>query len=141
MSINIKITGLAELESNLLQMGESVAAKNLVSSAYNAASIIEKEAKANLIVDGSIRTGTLYRSIKRKKVIYPSTGTVVIVVGVSKGVSGYDSKGKRVVPTKYAHLVEKANSFMERAKNSTKEQVRSKLIGSLQRKLDKFLKK
>jgi HK97 gp10 family phage protein len=140
MSVSIKITGLDELEKNLQQMGDEVAAKNMVSAVHNAAGIVEKEAKANLMVAGAIRTGTLFRAIRRKKVIYPQTGTIVIVVGVSKGVSGYDSKGNKVIPWRYAHFVEKSSNFLENAKNSTAEEVKKRIVASLQRKLKKFLK-
>src|SRR5574343_620860 len=136
MSLSIKIDGMADFERRLTSLGNEMAAKVILSTAYTSAKVVENEIKANLIADGSIDTGTLYRSIYRKKIIY-GDGVVVIVIGPRKGMIGYDKQGNRRIPSKYGHLVEKHTSFMSRAVQATGDEVRKKMAASLERKIKK----
>lgn len=139
-NIRIKIEGLADLERRLAAMGQEVAAKNLVSTAFAANKQVVDAIKARITANQSVETGLLRDSIKRKKIVYGNSGTVVIVTGVDKAVKGVDSKGKPRVPFRYAHIVEKRNPFMVPAFDSVKQAVIDEFVAKLTRKIKKFEK-
>ena len=138
--ISIKVTGLAELENKLMAMSQEMAAKNIVSSAYSCNKKIEDAAKSNINSAGLVDTGLLLSSIKRKKIIYGNRGIVVIVTGVSKGVSGVDRKGRKRVPFRYANILEPRHHFVANAARDNKETVVGAFVKSLERKIKKFTK-
>jgi HK97 gp10 family phage protein len=133
-----KIEGLAELTNRLDAMGNEMAAKALVGSAYSATKVIVESARSNLESNGSVDTGLLRDSITRKKLIYDKDGRVVIITGVSKSVKGTDSKGRPRVPWRYAHLVEAKQPFLVPAFDATKQQVLDEMIVMLLKKIKKF---
>jgi hypothetical protein len=138
VDVKIKVEGLSELEKQLNVMGQELAAKSIVSAAFNANKIVQDTAKQNLISAGAYDTGALYRSISRKRIIYDQTGTVVIVTGVNSKVKEVDANGNVRWPVKYAHLVEKQKPFMREAYEKTNSTVVDRFKTFLKNKIDTF---
>lgn len=136
----IRIEGLDELEKKLLKLGQETGARALVSSAYSANKKIQDSVKATLASDGSVDTGLLKKSIRRKKVIYADDDTVLIITGVSRNVRGTDADGSPRVPWRYAHIVQKFTKFMTRGMESAKMETISQFKKSLERKIKKYTK-
>ena len=138
--IQIKVTGLEELEKKLLELEGEVAAKSIIGSAFTANKKLVDAARGTLEADGSVDTGLLRDSIARKKVIYANKGVVKVITGVNRNVRGVDSKGRPRVPWRYAHLVEGKTKFMSRAADMAKTDVVNTFIESLKRKVKKYTK-
>jgi len=139
-SITTKIDGLEDLERRLIGMGQVAAAKAIVGGAFNVNRLTVNAIQAQLESNGSIDTGLLKDSIKRKKIVYDKSGTVVIITGVSKSVKGVDSRGKPRVPWRYAHVVESKKPFMKQGFDSVKQQVIDEFIIYLLKKIKRFEK-
>jgi hypothetical protein len=140
-SVQIKVTGLQELETKLLQMGQELAAKNIVPAAYSENKKVVDAAKSNIVSGGLVDTGLLHNSITRKKIIYGKDGKVVIITGINKSVKGVDKKGRPRVPWRYANVLEPKFHFMEKAQESTKDAVVNGFVSNLEKRIKKFLKK
>lgn len=138
VDVKIKVEGLSELEKQLSVMGQELAAKSIVAGAFNANKIVQDTAKSNIVSAGAYDTGALYRSIKRKRIVYDKSGTVVIITGVDSKVKETDADGKLRWPTKYAHLVERQKPFMSDAYEKTKIVVIERFKSFLQKRIDKF---
>lgn len=139
-SVEIKITGLAELETKLMQMGQDLAAKSIVSTAYAENKKVADAAKANIIANGLVDTGLLQNSITRKRIVYAKDGRVVIITGVNKKIRGVDRKGKSRVPWRYANVLEPRYDFMKAAQANTKDAVVNGFVANLERRIKKYLK-
>lgn len=137
-SFTFKIDGLQELQDRLAQMGDEIAAKNIVSSAFNANKIMVEAVRDKIESNGSVDTGLLRDSISRKRLIYDKDGVVVILTGVNKATKGVDKYGKPRVPWRYAHIVEKEKPFMRPAFESVKQQVLDEFIVNMLKKVKRF---
>lgn len=133
--MNVKIDGLEELERKLLSMGQDFAAKSLVAGAYSSAKSLQDSARNNILGSGAYDTGLLWKSIQRKKIVYDASGTVVVITGVSNSVKGTDKKGKKRIPSKYAHIVHLHKPFMLEAYKESKQQVVDDFVSVLKDKI------
>lgn len=137
----VKVEGLAELEQKLLAMGQEMGAKAIVAGAYNTAGIIQTRMKSNILSAGLYDSGTLYKAVTRKRIIYDKDGTVVVITGISKNVRGVDDKGHPRVPWRYAPIIEKKYApFAQDAYEATKDQVVGHFTSYLENKLKRFTK-
>jgi HK97 gp10 family phage protein len=137
MQVDVKITGMEECIKRLEKLSQEFAAKTLVSATYTSMQPMEKKAEQLLVSKGAVRTGTLKKSISRKKIVRAKDQTVTIMVGINKSTKGVDPKGRKVWPVKYAHLVEAKKPFMREAYDQTAQEVLTKYIRVLERKLNK----
>src|SRR3990167_9113815 len=87
MSFEVRVSGLKELQAQLLELGAEVGQKTLARAARRAFAPVLAAAKAKLIAKKHINTGELLNAIKMT-VIRPRTGSGVVVVGlrIGKGV-------------------------------------------------------
>lgn len=91
------------------------------------------------------RSGTLKKSIGQKVATYKS-GAVVLVVGPRRGVVG-EYEGKKVVPSRTAHLVEfgtkrsRATPFMQRAAVAARSEGVRQFTTKVREELPKEVKK
>lgn len=139
--VKINITGLSELETKLIQMGQEMGAKSIVGAAYAENKKVVDAAKANIVSSGLVDTGLLHNSVTRKRIVYPKDGTVCIITGINKGVKGVDRKGNIRVPWRYANVLEPRYNFLKNAQESTKDAVVNGFVANLERRLKKYLKK
>jgi len=140
MAVEIKITGLQELDKKLQAMGQDMAAKSIVGAAYTANKEVVNAIRSNITSNGLVDTGLLEKSITRKKIIYPKDSTVVIMTGVSKSVKGVDKKGKPRVPWRYANILEARYNFTKNAFEGVKQNVVDKFTRSLASRIKRFEK-
>lgn len=138
--VEIKISGLEELDKKLQGMSQEFAAKSIVGAAYTANKEVVDAIRSNIISDGLVDTGLLGKSITRKKIIYPKDSTVVIMTGVSKSVKGVDKQGRARVPWRYASILENRYNFTKNAFEGIKQNVVDKFIKSLQSRIKRFEK-
>lgn len=102
MSSNgIQLIGDKELEKLFRSLGERVQRKVTRQAVNAAATPVVKAARQN----APERSGLLKKSVGRKIKTYTASGTVVGLIGPRTDVSG-EYEGKKVVPWRYAHLVE-----------------------------------
>ena len=139
-NVEIKITGLDELNTKLLAMQQDFAAKSIVSAAYSANKVVVDQAISNIQNDGLVDTGLLQKSITRKKIIYDKDGKVVIITGVNKNTRGTDKQGKSRVPWRYANVLEPKYHFMKNASDTTKQEVVDKFVSVLANRIKKYTK-
>lgn len=137
-NIELKITGLEELDKKLQSMKQEFAAKSIVSAAYSANKAVVDQAISNIQNDGLVDTGLLMKSITRKKIIYDKDGRVVIITGVNKNVRGTDKKGRSRVPWRYANVLEPKYNFMKKAMNMQKQEVIDKFVSALANRIKKY---
>ncbi len=140
MAVEIKITGLQELDKKLQAMSQDMAAKSIVAAAYTANKEVVDAIKSNITSNGLVDTGLLEKSITRKKIIYPKDSTVVIMTGVSKGVKGVDKQGKPRVPWRYANILEARYNFTKNAFEGVKQNGVDKFTRSLASRIKRFEK-
>lgn len=140
VSVKIDVKGLPELQAKLAALGNEFAAKSIISSAYTAMRPVVESAKANIVSDGLVDTGLLHNSISRKKVIYPKDGTVVVLVGVNKGVKGTDKRGNPRVPWRYAPILENKYGFMSKALEQNRDGVVQNFVAALERRIRRHTK-
>jgi len=138
--VEIKITGLEELDKKLQGMSQEFAAKSIVGAAYTANKEVVDAIRSNLQSDGLVDTGLLNKSITRKKLIYPKDSTVVIMTGVSKSVKGTDKRGRPRVPWRYANILEARYNFTKNAFEGVKQNVIDKFVKSLASRIKRFEK-
>jgi len=100
-----EVTGLAELDRALLQMGTRVS-RSVVGKALRAsAKPVVKEARRLLKINRTEQSGLLRKSIGVKLKKYKLTGTQLIVIGPRAGKGG-SYRGRPRDPVKYAHFIE-----------------------------------
>lgn len=133
MDVDIKVTGMDECMARLKTMSQEFAARTLIGGAYSAMLPME-HAIENA---APVRTGTLKKSIARKKIVRSSDESITVMIGVNKRTVGADAKGRKVWPVKYAHLVEKNKHFMRNAYEATAPGVVDRYIKVLDKKLKK----
>lgn len=138
--VEIKITGLEELNAKLEAMRQDFAAKAIVSAAYSANKVVVDTAIGNIEGAGLVDTGLLKKSITRKKLIYDKDGKVVILTGVNKNTRGTDSKGKPRVPWRYANVLEPKYNFMKSALEKSKQNVVDNFTKALASRIKKYTK-
>lgn len=118
----------------------------LVSAARGGASQLRRAARANLQMDGSIRTGLLWKSINLRVKRYRN-GIIWAGVGADKGVKGRDENGRNIIPANYIHLVEngtrstKATSFLRRAADGSKGRIQKGITAAAEKGLAREIKK
>lgn len=139
-SIQLKISGLEELDKKLQDMKQEFAAKSIVSAAYSANKVVVDQAVSNIETEGLVDTGLLKKSISRKKLIYDKDGRVVILTGVNKNTRGTDKNGKPRIPHKYANVLEPKYHFMKNALLQTKQQVVDNFVNALASRIKKYSK-
>jgi HK97 gp10 family phage protein len=100
----IALEGDKELERQLKKMPDVLFQKTVSKAVSKAMTPINRQARAN--ANAVKDTGALKRSIGKRTRKYKKSGVVVGVVGVKRDHSETDDKGKKHVPTNYAHLVE-----------------------------------
>jgi len=138
--VSIQIKGLKELEQKLEKMGQEMAAKSIVASAYSANKKMEESIKEAIQNDGLVDTGLLQSSITRKKIIYPKDGRVVIITGVNKRTRGVDRQGRPRVPWRYANVLESKYNFTKDGVEAARQSVVDSFVASLARKIKKYEK-
>ena len=139
-NVTVKIEGLDELQRKLKALGDEFAAKALVGAAFSANKVLQDAAKENIVSAGAYDTGLLYKSIRRKKIVYDQSGTIVIMTGVDKNVKGEDADGRTRIPSRYAHLVHEHKPFMQDAYDKTKQAVVDAFVNHLKQKIAKHVK-
>lgn len=138
--VSIQIKGLKELEQKLEKMGQEMAAKSIVASAYSANKKMQDSIKEAIQNDGLVDTGLLQSSITRKKIIYPKDGRVVIITGVNKRTRGVDRQGRPRVPWRYANVLESKYNFTKDGVEAARQSVVDSFVASLARKIKKYEK-
>lgn len=132
----VVITGLKPLLSKLAGL-RSTEAKAVRRRALMEASKPVLQAAKSLV---NLETGLLRRSLGRRVRTYRSGSTIVVIIGPRSGFKQEVKRKRGFVlanPTKYAHLTEfgtyrfPGTHWLERAEESTREQVLSKLKESI----------
>ena len=137
-NIDIKIQGIPELQWKLLAMQKDLAARAISSSVYTACKIFEDAIKSEISTIPLVDTFSLYKSITRKRVIYPQSNTIVIITGVSKNFIGPTIRGKPRIPYKYAPIWEHRLGFVEDVADTKSDSVKKKVISDLKDRIKKY---
>ena len=133
MELDFQFFGAREMDQLFDALPGKMQASVIATAVRGGASIIRKNAKANLVAKGSIRTGLLHESINVRVKNYRADGIVFAAVGARRDVVGTTPEGKRIRPANYAHLVEfgtvttRAKPFLRPALDSSRAAVFSKM--------------
>ena len=79
-------------------------------------------------------------SIKRKRIVYPKDGIILVLTGVSKKVKGVDKKGKPRVPWRYANVLNPRYNITKQAFDQAKDDVANGFVKKIKNKLRKYEK-
>jgi HK97 gp10 family phage protein len=111
MAGKMRLIGVEAVEEMLSRLPEANAKKVVQTSLRAGASVIRKQAKANLTANGSVDTGALRNTLTiYKKAEVGKFGSMTVALRASGKlymvVRGGDGKPTRARPSKYAHFVE-----------------------------------
>lgn len=98
--IGVDIKGLAELERDLLKLGDKMAKSVTRKAMSKARKVVVKEARNRV----PVRHGALKKSIGAKRITRSRTQSLTDIIGARSRPSTVN--GKKVNPAMYAHLVE-----------------------------------
>lgn len=106
VDLKVEVVGEKQLLRALRSFGPA-AQRRIARPAVRAASTpVLKAARQNAPKKKDPRTGQLRRSLGRRIVTYRRTGNVVAIIGPRTKMVTVDGHGRKVNPTKYAHLLE-----------------------------------
>lgn len=134
MELEFNLFGASELEKVFEALPARFRDRVVATAVRAGASTLRKAARQNIVSDGSVRTGMLWRSIAVKVKRYNSRGVIWAGVGADRKIVGTDENGKRIVPANYLHLVElgtahsRARPFLRPALDAN----RTKIFGDIQ---------
>jgi hypothetical protein len=141
--VRVKITGQKELANKMKAASKAMAATAVIGAAYQANLATEEAIKSQIVSKGLVDTGALRDSIKRKRITYPTSATVVVVTGISSNaIRTTTVGGKSVVQPvpKYGGALDKRFKFIQAAYNASKLTVEQNFVKSLNRRLNTILK-
>lgn len=148
MDIEFNLLGVEEMEALFKALPQAMQKNVLTSAVRKGSRIIQKAAKRNLQVSGTIRTGLLHHSINFKIKVYKS-GIVYAAIGARRDVVGTTPEGKRIRPANYIHLVEgefgtrhiRARPFLRPALDNNRTNVFNTMIREARRGMTRNIKK
>jgi hypothetical protein len=136
-SIKINIRGVAKLQQKFAEMSKDMQPSALIQAAYSANKVLEDAIKVNIEGDGLVDTGTLLKSVTRKKIVYAKDGKIVIITGINRRTKG-EKNGKKRVPWRYANALEPKYNFVKDAAKESKDAVVNGFIKKVRTKVNKF---
>lgn len=110
MNLLQNISGLKEIEEVLKKLPENMAKRATYGALRAGAAVIAKAARAKVKANPSIDSGLLEKNITSRARRRSKKGSAVVSVGIHRKAAQVVRKGRKkpvkVVPSRYAHLVE-----------------------------------
>jgi len=132
-AMTMRITGTRNIEVKLISLGPRVYNRALAGAVQASTKPMIRAARAMVPVD----TGALKKSIGAVRRRNKMRQTVYDVVGSRSGFETVNARGKKHIPSKIAHLVEKQTPFLRPAFDEHKDAARAAATAKLKQAVER----